>query len=97
MHRRGIAVPGLLAVALAGAAACGSPQSSNTNTSQSATIKIGLIRPVTGTVAASGKDMDDGWNLYWAQHGTTVAGKKVVTLAQDDTGTPRSRSTRRSS
>src|SRR5215471_3675876 len=63
-------------------------QSSNANSGQSATIKIGLIRPVTGTVAASGKDMDDCWNLYWAQHGTTVAGKKVVTLAQDDAGNP---------
>ena len=87
MRRRGNIVPVLIAVALGGAA-CGSPQSSNTDTGQSATIKIGLIRPVTGTVAASGKDMDDGWNLYWAQHGTTVAGKKVVTLAQDDTGNP---------
>jgi len=88
MRRRRITVTMLLGVALA-ATACGSPQSgSSSSSSQSGTITIGLLRPVTGTVAASGKDMDDGWNLYWSQHGSTVAGKKVVTIAQDDTGNP---------
>ena len=51
-------------------------------------VRVGLLRPVTGTVAASGKDMEDGWNLYWRQHGNVVAGKRVQTVAEDDAGNP---------
>ena len=51
-------------------------------------IKIGVMAPQTGTLAASGKDMLDGWNLYWTQHGTKVAGREVQTLIEDDAGNP---------
>jgi branched-chain amino acid transport system substrate-binding protein len=76
----------LLAIGVA-AAAC-KPPSSDGGGSSSSTIKIGLLRPITGTVAASGKDMEEGWNLYWDQNGTTVAGKKVETFAEDSAGNP---------
>lgn len=56
--------------------------------SSSGPIKIGLMAPQTGTLAASGKDMLDGWNLYWQEHGTTVAGREVQTLIEDDAGNP---------
>ncbi len=51
-------------------------------------IKIGIMAPQTGTLAASGKDMIDGWNLYWTQHGTKVAGRDVQILIEDDAGNP---------
>ena len=85
LRRSTIAV--LIALAVAGTA-CQSPQSGSSGGGQSDTITIGLLRPITGTVAASGKDMEDGWNLYWAQHGTQVAGKTVKTIAEDDAGNP---------
>jgi branched-chain amino acid transport system substrate-binding protein len=56
--------------------------------SSSGPIKIGFISPVTGTVAAAGKDMRDGWSLYWSQHGNQVAGRQVTTVFEDDAGSP---------
>ena len=38
------------------------------------TIKIGLIIPMTGQQASTGKQIDAAVKLYQAQHGTTVAG-----------------------
>jgi branched-chain amino acid transport system substrate-binding protein len=79
----------LLLVSALVAMACGAPQSQDGGSGGgSDTIKIGLLRPITGTVAASGKDMENGWNLYWKQKGTTVAGKKVETVAEDSAGNP---------
>lgn len=51
-------------------------------------IDIGLLAPTTGTVAASGEDMLDGWNLFWEQNGTTVAGREVQTFHEDSAGDP---------
>ena len=51
-------------------------------------LKIGFISPATGTVAAAGKDMRDGWNLYWDQHGGKAAGRGVETVFEDDAGDP---------
>jgi branched-chain amino acid transport system substrate-binding protein len=52
------------------------------------TIKIGVLRPSTGTLASNGKDMEAGWNLFWEQNGTTVAGKKVETVFADSAANP---------
>ncbi len=51
-------------------------------------IKIGFMAPQTGTLAASGKDMIDAWNLYWNQKGKTVAGREVQIFIEDDAGNP---------
>jgi branched-chain amino acid transport system substrate-binding protein len=56
--------------------------------STSGPIKIGVMAPQTGTLAASGKDMLDGWNLYWQLHGTKIAGREVQILIEDDAGNP---------
>src|SRR6266545_1362765 len=45
-------------------------------------LKIGFISPATG------KDMRDGWSLYWDQHGGKAAGREVVTVFEDDAGNP---------
>lgn len=55
---------------------------------QENTFKIGLILPMTGPFASTGKQLESAARLYVAQHGDTVAGKKVVLIVKDDTGVP---------
>jgi branched-chain amino acid transport system substrate-binding protein len=50
------------------------------------TVKIGLILPMTGPQASTGKQIDAAVKLYQAVNGTTVAGKKVEVILKDDTG-----------
>jgi branched-chain amino acid transport system substrate-binding protein len=52
------------------------------------TIKIGLILPMTGQQASTGRQIDAAVKLYMAQHGNTVAGKKVEILLKDDGSVP---------
>jgi branched-chain amino acid transport system substrate-binding protein len=52
------------------------------------TVKIGLILPMTGQQASTGKQIDAAVKLYQAQNGTTVAGKKVEVILKDDTSVP---------
>src|SRR3979490_3595310 len=49
-------------------------------------VKIGLIVPMTGQQASTGKQIDAAVKLYQARNGTTVAGKKVEVILKDDTG-----------
>ncbi len=55
---------------------------------QENTFKIGLILPMTGPFASTGKQVEAGVRLYLAQHGTTVAGKKIEIILKDDTSAP---------
>ena len=55
---------------------------------QDNTFKIGLILPMSGPFAATGKQLESAARLYMAQHGETVAGQKVVLIVKDDTGAP---------
>jgi len=50
--------------------------------------KIGLILPMTGPFASTGKQIEAAARLYMAQNGSTVAGKKVELILKDDAGTP---------
>ncbi|MGK5077276.1 ABC transporter substrate-binding protein [Janthinobacterium sp. HLX7-2] len=50
------------------------------------TIKVGLIAPFSGPFADYGKQMEGGIKAYMAQHGSTVAGKKVEIIMKDTTG-----------
>jgi branched-chain amino acid transport system substrate-binding protein len=52
------------------------------------TVKIGLVLPMTGQQASTGKQIDAAVKLYMAQHGTTVAGKKIEVILKDDTTVP---------
>jgi len=51
-------------------------------------IRIGLLAPLTGVVAAGGKDMVDGWNLWWDKQGKKVAGREVEIVVEDDASNP---------
>ena len=50
--------------------------------------KIGLILPMTGPFASTGKQIEAAARLYIAQNGDTVAGKKVELIVKDDTSAP---------
>jgi branched-chain amino acid transport system substrate-binding protein len=49
------------------------------------TVKIGMVMPMTGTLAAAGKQVVAGARLYPAEHGEVVAGKHVELIVRDDT------------
>ncbi len=55
---------------------------------QDNTFKVGLLLPMTGPFASTGKQMEAGARLYLAQNGSTVAGKKIELILKDDTSTP---------
>jgi branched-chain amino acid transport system substrate-binding protein len=75
MLRRQLAAAAALALVSSGAAA-------------QDTVKIGLILPMTGQQASTGKQIDAAVKLYMAQHGNTVAGKKIEVILKDDTSVP---------
>ena len=50
--------------------------------------KIGLILPMTGPFASTGKQIEAAVKLYMAQNGDMVAGKKVELIVKDDTSAP---------
>ncbi|HLS54921.1 MAG TPA: ABC transporter substrate-binding protein [Zeimonas sp.] len=54
---------------------------------QSDPIRIGLILPMTGPFASTGRQVEAAAKLYMAQHGSTVAGRKVELIVKDDAGT----------
>ena len=55
---------------------------------QANTFKIGLILPMTGQQASTGKQIEAAARLYIAQNGNTVAGKKIELIVKDDGGLP---------
>src|SRR3954464_6635942 len=54
----------------------------------SGTFKIGLILPMTGQQASTGRQIEAAAKLYMAQNGDTVAGKKIQLIIKDDTTIP---------
>jgi branched-chain amino acid transport system substrate-binding protein len=77
----------LIALGAIVVAAC-SPPGQNQTAGSEGPIKIGLIAPTTGVVAAAGTDMVNGWNLYWKVNGEEVAGRTIETIHEDDAGDP---------
>jgi branched-chain amino acid transport system substrate-binding protein len=51
-------------------------------------VKIGLILPMTGGQASTGKQIDNAIKLYIKQNGDTVAGKKIEIILRDDAAAP---------
>lgn len=50
------------------------------------TVKIGLVLPMTGASASTGRQIEAAARLYMAQNGNKVAGKTIELLVRDDTG-----------
>ena len=53
---------------------------------QAKDLTIGLVLSVSGPFAAYGKQIKHGIDVYMAEHGDTVAGRKVKLIVKDDTG-----------
>ncbi len=68
-----------LAVLLSGLTASGA-------LAQDTTTRIGLLLPLTGPFASTGKQLEAGARLFMAQNGNSVAGKKVELIVKDDGG-----------
>ncbi len=89
MHRRTPLVAGatLLAAALALSACAPSTGLSGDDESSSTsadTVKLGVLAPMTSWAGAIGVDMQQGWDLFWDENGTT-AGSFTIETAWEDT------------
>ncbi len=72
----------------AAALAVASLASATSALAQDNTFKIGLILPMTGQQATTGRQIEAAARLYMAQNGDTVAGKKIQLIVKDDTSLP---------
>jgi branched-chain amino acid transport system substrate-binding protein len=50
------------------------------------TVKVGMLVPMTGPFASTGKQLVAGARLYMQLNGDVVAGKKIQLVVKDDTG-----------
>ncbi len=50
------------------------------------TVKVGLILPMTGASASTGRQIEAAARLYIAEHGSKVAGKTIELIIKDDAG-----------
>jgi branched-chain amino acid transport system substrate-binding protein len=79
MHQRTI-----IQAAIAGALLAAGPFA----LAQDNVFKIGLILPMTGQQATTGRQIEAAAKLWMAQNGDSVAGKKVQLIVKDDTSLP---------
>jgi branched-chain amino acid transport system substrate-binding protein len=79
-------MPKLLGVTLAFVAAGLLP--AGIASAQKGPIKIGLILPESGALAANGKDMANGLQLFLEEQGWKLAGREVKLITEDDEGKP---------
>jgi branched-chain amino acid transport system substrate-binding protein len=73
----------ILAACLAAAAALAA---ANAAYADDNVVTIGLIVPMTGQAASTGKQAQAGAQLYLQQHGASVAGKTIALIVKDDGG-----------
>ena len=55
---------------------------------QTGPIRIGLLAPLTGVVASGGREMVDGFNMFWDEVGKEAGGRKVEVVVEDDGSNP---------
>jgi branched-chain amino acid transport system substrate-binding protein len=55
---------------------------------QNVSIRIGLMAPQTGVVAAGGREIIDGFSLFWESAGNQAGGRKVEVIVEDDASNP---------
>ncbi|HLQ64351.1 MAG TPA: ABC transporter substrate-binding protein [bacterium] len=81
-YRGGLGV--LTAVVLLGLVSAGGPAQSQ----GMGPIRIGFIAPQTGVFAANGRDMLNGFLMFWEERNNTAGGRKVEVVSEDDAGVP---------
>lgn len=55
---------------------------------QGGTIRVGLLAPLTGVVAAGGREMVEGTQFFFEQNKNQIAGRKVELIIEDDGSNP---------
>lgn len=80
MHRR------QFLMTLGGAAAAAAARTARA--AESGPIRIGLFGPMTGNFSQTGKDMADGFNLFWDEVAHKVAGREVTVIVEDSDPEP---------
>ena len=70
---------------LSAAAGMGMP---TIGSAQAEPIRIGMMAPLSGVVAAGGREMVDGFKMYWDGVGNQIAGRKIEIVVEDDDGNP---------
>jgi branched-chain amino acid transport system substrate-binding protein len=82
MRRRTfLATVGAAAAGLAGAPLLG-------RAADKGPIRIGFFGPLTGNFSQTGKDMTDGFTLFWEEVGNKVAGREVKIIVEDSDPEP---------
>ncbi len=81
-------IAGCCAIAAASLAAGLSAGSAAAQEADNNTVKIGVVVPMTGTSGAVGREISDAMHLYIAQHGDTVASRKIELIIKDDQSVP---------
>ena len=51
-------------------------------------IRIGLMTPLTGVVASGGKEIAEGFSMYWDQTGKRIGNRPVEVFVEDDGSNP---------
>lgn len=83
MDRRGFLQSTSLALSAAAASGLSRPAAA-----QSRPIRIGMMAPLSGVVAAGGREMVDGFKMYWESVGYEAGGRKIEVTVEDDAGNP---------
>ena len=84
MRRRTfLATMGTAAAAMAGTPLLG-------RAAEKGPIRIGYFGPLTGNFSQTGKDMTDGFTLFWEEVGNKVAGREVKIIVEDSDPEPAS-------
>ena len=78
----------VLAVMIVAALAVGLLLAPGPAPAQKGPIKVGLLLPETGPLAANGKDMANGMQLFFEEQGWRLAGREVKLITEDDEGKP---------
>ena len=57
-------------------------------TAQKGPVKIGFVVPLSGPLAANGKDTVNGLQMFLDEHGSRLGGREVKLILEDDEGKP---------
>lgn len=90
-YKKIIAITALLMFLFVTIAGCGVKQTeikSSSPVSSTQSLKIGVLSPLTGTLAAAGTDLRDGINLYLKQNDNKLGGKPATVVIEDSASDP---------